>query len=178
VGQIVQAEGCAMTHIDRPELGVLAKLVIVVAIVLIFTGLLWHGIAFARFWHDLVDRTTGPMKFRLIMQPSIAAIFAIHHGLKAVRAGRSPYFSMMVLRNPKEHVGRMREGLNVGLNVTAKIIVVALVLDTIYQVVALGTFYPFEALVVALLLAYVPYMITRGLVVRALRRRTSAQPAR
>jgi hypothetical protein len=174
----MQVEGCAVTHTDQPELGVLAKIVIVVAIVLIVTGLLLHGIAFSRFWHDLVNRTTGPMKFRLIMQPSIAAVFATLHGLKAARAGRSPYISMMVLRNPQEHFGRIREGLNVELNVTAKIIIVALVLDAIYQVWVLGTFYPFEALVVALLIAFVPYMITRGVVVRAWRRHTSTQPAR
>jgi hypothetical protein len=174
----VQAEGCAVTHTDQPKLGALAKLVIAVALVLMVTGLLWHGIAFARFWHDLVDRTTGPMKFRLILQPSIAAIIAILDGLRAVRDGRPPYVSMRVLRNPHESLGQIRDGLNVALNATARIIVLAVVLDAIYQILVLGTFYPVEALVVALLLALVPYMIIRGLVVRAWRRSTSTQHAR
>jgi hypothetical protein len=149
----------------------------VAAIGLIITGLLWHGVGVARFWRDLVDRTKEPMKFRLILQPSMAAIFGIYAGLKAVRIGRPPYFTTRMLRNPRKHLGRLREGLNVGLNATAKLIVVCLVIDAIYQVLILKTFYPFEALVVALLLAFVPYVVIRGLVVRVLLRRASTQQA-
>jgi len=166
-----------MTDTDPPELRLFAKLVIVAAIVLLVGGLTWHGVNLPRFWHDLVDRSTGPMKFRLIMQPSMAAIFGIRDGLKYARAGRSPYLTMMVLRDPREHVGRLIEGLNVGLNATARIIALAFLLDAIYQLVVLRTLYPFEALVVALLLAYLPYLITRLLVVR-LRLRMSTHAAR
>jgi hypothetical protein len=147
----------------------------VAAIGLIITGLLWHGVGFARFWRDLVDRTTEPMKFRLILQPSMAATFGILAGLKAVRMGRLPYFTMRMMRNPQKHLDRLREGLNVGLNATAKLIVVCLMIDAIYQLLVLKTFYPFEALVVALLLAFLPYVIIRGLVVRVLLRRASTQ---
>ena len=72
---------------------------------------------------------------------------------------------MRVLRDPREHVGRLVEGLNVGLNATTRIIALAFALDTIYQLLVLRTLYPFEALVVALLLGYVPYLITRVLIV-------------
>jgi hypothetical protein len=160
-----------------PESSLIAKLVILAAIVLLIVGLIWHGVNLPRFWHDLVDRSTGPMKFRLIMQPLMAAIFAIRDGLKYARTGRSPYLTMMVLRDPQQHVGRLIEGLNVGLNATARIIALAFVLDTIYQLLVLRTLYPFEALVVALLLGYVPYLITRVLVVR-LRLRASTHAAR
>jgi hypothetical protein len=152
-----------MTETDPAELGLVAKLVMVVAIVLIVAGVLWHGLTvqtFERFWYDLIDRTTGPMKFRLILQPSMAAIAGIREGLKDARTGRSPYF-MTILRNPQERVGRLREGLNA----TARILALGLVMDAIYQVLVLRTFYPFEALAVALLLAFVPYLIVRGLVV-------------
>jgi hypothetical protein len=128
----------------------------VVAIVLIVTGLLWRGVTvhtFARFWNNLVNRTTGPMKFRLILQPSMATIIGIRHGLQDARTGRSAYL-MTVLANPHERVGLLREGLNA----TARIIALGLVMDTIYQALVLRTFYPFEALVVALLLAFVPYL--------------------
>lgn len=160
-----------------PESRLPAKLVIVAAIILLVVGLIWHGVNLPRFWHDLVDRSTGPMKFRLIMQPLMAAIFAIRDGLNYARTDRSPYFTIRVLRNPQEHVGRLLEGLNVGLNATARILVLAFVLDAIYQLLVLRTLYPFEALVVALLLAYVPYLIIRFLVVR-LWRRASAHAAR
>jgi hypothetical protein len=158
-----------MSNATRQELGVLAKLVIVLGIVLLVAGVVWHGItfdAFRRFWHDLVERPDEPMRFRFILQPLMAAIAAIHDGREDARAGRSPYF-MTVLRNPRERVGRLREGLNA----TARIILLGLVMDVIYQLIVLKTFYPNEALVIALLLAFVPYLIIRGLVLRVARLR-------
>jgi hypothetical protein len=48
-------------------------------------------------------------------------------------------------------------------------------MDIIYQALVLHTFYPDEALVIALLLAFVPYLIIRGLVVRVARMRIRRQ---
>jgi uncharacterized membrane protein YjgN (DUF898 family) len=158
-----------MSDATSQELGVLAKLVILLAIVLIIAGALWHGVTvatFHRFWHDLVERPDEPMRFRFVLQPLMATIVAIHDGREDARAGRSAYF-MTVLRNPQERVGRLREGLNA----TARIILLGLVMDVIYQLIVLKTFYPNEALVIALLLAFVPYLIIRGLVLRVARSR-------
>jgi uncharacterized membrane protein YjgN (DUF898 family) len=158
-----------MSNATPQELGVLAKLVIALAIVLIVAGVVWHGVTvatFQRFWHDLVERSDAPMRFRFVLQPLMAAIAAIHDGREDARAGRSPYF-VTVLRNPQERVGRLREGLNA----TARIILLGLAMDVIYQLLVLKTFYPNEALVVALLLAFVPYLIIRGLVLRVARSR-------
>lgn len=164
-----------MTDADPQKLGLLAKLVLGFAIVLIVAGAVWHGITIRtveRFWHDLIERPDGPMRFRFVLQPLMAVIAAIHDGLKDARAGRPPYF-MTMLRSPPERVGRLREGLNA----TARIILLGLVMDVIYQAIVLRTFYPNEALVVALLLAFVPYVIFRGLVVRAWRSRAAATRA-
>jgi len=158
-----------MTDANPQELGLLAKLVIVLAIVLIVAGVVWHGVTvatFRRFWHDVVERPDEPMRFRFILQPLMAAFAAFHDGREDARAGRSPYF-MTVLRNPQERVGLLREGLNA----TARIILLGLAMDVIYQLLVLKTFYPNEALVVALLLAFVPYLIIRGLVFRVARSR-------
>jgi hypothetical protein len=151
------------------ELGVLAKLVIVLAVVLLVAGVVWHGVtgeALRRFWHDLVERPDAPMRFRFFLQPLMAAIAAIHDGREDARVGRSPYF-MTVLRDPEKRVRRLREGINA----TARIILLGLVMDVIYQLIVLKTFYPNEALVIALLLAFVPYLIIRGLVLRVARSR-------
>jgi hypothetical protein len=156
-----------MNDATSQELGILAKLVLVLAIVLIVAGVVWHGVtgeAFRRFWHDLVERPDAPMRFRFFLQPLMAAIAAIHDGRVDARAGRSPYL-MTLLRNPQERVGRLREGLNA----TARIILLGLVMDVIYQLLVLKTFYPNEALVVALVLGFVPYLIIRGLVLRVAR---------
>lgn len=162
-----------MSDANAQELGLLARLVIVLAIALIALGLLWHGVTvetFQRFWHDLIERPDGPMRFRFILQPLMAAIAAIHDGRSDARFGRTPYL-MTVLRNPRERAGRLRDGLNA----TARIILLGLTMDVIYQAFVLRTFYPDEALVIALLLAFVPYLIIRGLVVRVARMRLRRQ---
>jgi len=157
-----------MSDAEHQELGLLAKAVIVVAIVLFVTGVLWHGVTlkvFEQFWHDLVERPDGPMRFRFVLQPPLmATIVAIRDGRKDARSGRSPYLAT-VLGNPRERAGRLREGLDA----TARIIALGLVMDVIYQAIVFKTFYPDQALVVALVLAFVPYLIIRGVWLRASR---------
>ena len=160
-----------MTDADYQELGLLSKAVIVVAIVLFVMGFFWHGIslkAVAQFWHDLVERPDGPMRFRFVLQPMMATIVAIRDGRQDARSGRAPYLAT-VLGNPQERVGRLREGLNA----TARIIALGLVMDVIYQAIVFKTFYPDQALVVALVLAFVPYVIIRGVTARLSRSQPS-----
>ena len=152
-----------MANTDTQELGLLAKLVIGAAIVLIVAGALWHGVAaeaWQRLWHDLMERPDEPMRFRFILQPVMAAIVAIRDGLNDVRAGRTPYFWKAL------GVARLREGLNA----TARIILIGLVMDTVYQIIVLQRFYPAEAVIIALVLAFVPYLIIRGPAARVARR--------
>ena len=153
-----------MTDADHQELGLLAKAVIAVAIVLFVMGFFWHGVSLKvvdEFWHDLVERPDGPMRFRFVLQPLMAAIVAIRDGREDARSGRSPFFAT-VLNNPQERAGRLRHGLNA----TARIIALGLVMDVIYQAVVFRTFYPDQALVVALVLAFVPYVIIREVIAR------------
>jgi len=158
-----------MTDSDYQELGLLAKTVIVVAAVLFVMGVFWHGVSLKvieEFWHDLVERPDGPMRFRFLLQPLMAAMVAIRDGLEDARSRRSPYFAT-VLGKPQERIGRLREGLNA----TARIIALGLVMDVIYQAIVFKTFYPDPALVVALVLAFVPYLVIRGVTTRISRGR-------
>jgi hypothetical protein len=91
----------------------------------------------------------------------MAALVAISDGHKDAQTGRSPYF-WTVLWKSDERMGRLREGLNA----TARIIVLAFTMDLIYQLLVLKTLFPNEAVVIALLLAFVPYLLIRELVVR------------
>ncbi len=146
----------------------MSKLVIVLAVLLIVAGVLWHGVTLAswqRFLHDLLERPSGPMKFRFILQPSMAVIAAVRDGINDARIGRSPHLWAIVFE-PRERVARLREGLNA----TARIILLGLVVDVIYQLLVLRTFYPGEALIIALLLAFVPYLLIRGPITRIVRR--------
>jgi hypothetical protein len=45
---------------------------------------------------------------------------------------------------------------------TARILILGVVMDVIYQWVVFKTFYPAQAAVIAVLLAFVPYLLLRG----------------
>jgi hypothetical protein len=111
----------------------------------------------SRFWENLISRPSGPMAFRFVMQPTVAAIFAIRDGIKDVRTGHPPY--LWRLLNDRARRGAL---LREGLAVTSKILIVALALDAIYQIVELGAFFPLEAVVIAFVLGFLPYLIVRG----------------
>ena len=55
--------------------------------------------------------------------------------------------------------GHRLERLRAGWRSVAKLFVVAIVLDGVYQFIALRWFYPGEAIVVAVILAIVPYLL-------------------
>jgi hypothetical protein len=145
----------------------LAKVAVVLLIALSLLGLIWYGFSaevHQRIWTDILDRPGGPMTFRFILQPAMALIAALHDGIKDARTGRSPYF-WTVLTDPNKRGGRLREGLIS----TARIILLGLGMDAIYQATVLKTFYPGEAVIVAILLAFVPYLLLRGPVERVAR---------
>jgi len=127
---------------------------------------------FTRIWNDLVGRVGGPLSFRLLLQPAVAAVLAIRAGLQDAKAGRPAYF-WAILTDP----GHRREQLADGWKAVAKVFVIAVVIDAIYQVVVLGWIYPFEALLVAFLLACVPYLLIRGPVNRIARTQRGAKRA-
>jgi hypothetical protein len=95
----------------------------------------------------------------------MAVIAAIPDGVKDARRHRSPYF-WTILHKPEERAARLNEGLNA----TARIILLGLVMDVIYQFIVLKNFYPNEALIIAVMLAFVPYVLIRGPAERIARR--------
>lgn len=112
------------------------------------------------------DRTSGPMKFRIVLQPVMASIFAVISGLSDAKAGKPPYFWALAT-SPLHRVEMIRDGWkSVG-----KVFIIALVLDIVYQIIVLRFVYPGEAIIVAFVLAIVPYLILRGLVNRLVPRK-------
>jgi len=120
---------------------------------------------FIRALMDVGDRVGGPMTFRIILQPLMAAILAFRAGLKDAQHGRPPYF-WTILTDPSQRADLMREGWRS----VARVFVLAIVMDVIYQLIVLGWIYPFELILVAILLAVVPYLLIRGPVNRVVRR--------
>ena len=112
---------------------------------------------FSRIDGDLVGRVSGPMKFRLILQPVMAAFFAIRSGLKDARENKPPYFWAM-FTNPESRVDMMRDGWkSVG-----RVFILGIMMDVVYQLIVFRWFYPLEALLVAVILAFIPYLLIRG----------------
>jgi hypothetical protein len=122
-----------------------------------------------RIWDHLAGRVGGPMSFRLVLQPAVAVILAIRAGVRDARDGRPAYF-WTILTNPDDRRDLLREGWKA----IAKVFVAAVVIDVVYQLVVLRWVYPGEALLVAFLLACVPYLLIRGLVNRLVRSRRPA----
>jgi hypothetical protein len=162
-----------VTDASPQALGFLPKLVIVLAILLIAAGMLWHGVTWEtlpRAWRNMVGRESGPLSFRFILQPAMAAIVAIRDGLRDARTGRSPYLWTVVRFWTVAHTrGERIERLREGLIATSRIILLGIVMDAIYQFLEFPTFYPVGALLIALLLAFVPYLLIRGPVTRIAR---------
>ena len=51
-----------------------------------------------------------------------------------------------------------------------RVFILALVLDAVYQIIVIHFLYPGEMIIVAIILAIVPYLILRGLVTRIARK--------
>jgi hypothetical protein len=118
-----------------------------------------------RVWENLIARSNGPMNFRLVIQPMVAAALAIRSGLKDARAGR-PAFFWAALTKPAHRSDLLRQGWkDIG-----KVFVFALVLDAIDQFIVRRTVYVGELLIVATALAIVPYILIRGPVTRVAKR--------
>lgn len=113
---------------------------------------------------QLLARVSGPMKFRLVLQPLMACFFAVRAGLADARAGKPPYF-WGLLRDR----GQRKAMLKDGWKSVGRVFILALVLDVVYQIIVLRFVYPGEAIIVAFVLAIVPYLILRGLITRAAR---------
>ncbi len=104
---------------------------------------------FIRIWENLVDRVTGPMSFRLVLQPLVAAILAIRAGIEDARSGRPAYFWALLTTHGADRRRLLREGWT-GI---AKVFGVAILLDGVYQIVTQHWIFPGEAVLVAFVLA-------------------------
>jgi uncharacterized membrane protein len=110
---------------------------------------------------NLIDRVSGPMHFRFILQPVMASIFAVIAGLRDAKANRPPYLWSLI--SDASHRADMVQS---GWKSVGKVIIVALALDLAYQVIVLHFVYLGEAIIVAFIVVIAPYLILRGLVTR------------
>jgi len=122
--------------------------------------------AVSRAIEELLGRAGGPLHFRLIMQPIVAAILAFKAGKRDAAAGQ-PAFLWGLFTNAEERSRLLRSGWKD----ISKIFIVALVLDIAYQFIVFRTIHVVQALIVGIILAILPYTLLRGPVMRLLRGR-------
>ena len=121
---------------------------------------------FSRGVDELLGRASGPLHFRLFVMPIVVTILAIRAGLRDARNGEPP-FLWTVLSNARER----RRLFQSAVGDVGRVFVVALVLDTTYQLFVLRWFYPVQLLIVAVGCAVMPYVLIRGPVTRLFRAR-------
>jgi hypothetical protein len=126
---------------------------------------LWQLIA-----DQVSDRVSGPMKFRIVLQPLMATFLAIRSGLRDAKSGARPYFWSLVTTP-----GRRTEMIKEGWKSIARLFFLAMVLDIVYQIFVQHSFHLRAALIVAIVLAILPYLILRGIVTR-IANRLKARP--
>ena len=118
-----------------------------------------------RFMENMSFRIGGPMKFRFVIQPLVAMVLAFIAGRRDAQLGKAPYF--WALLTVPAHRAEM---LTDGWKSVGKVFILSIVLDVVFQVAMLHMVYPGEVLVVAFLLAILPYLVVRGAVTRLMHR--------
>lgn len=116
-------------------------------------------------WDEVLARPTGPMAFRFYLQPVVAVLLAVRDGIRDAHVGRLPYFAALFTEREQR-----RQRLREGWKSVGKVFIVSLVLDNVYQIVVLRGLRPLEGLIVAALLAFIPYVLARGPANRIARR--------
>jgi hypothetical protein len=119
---------------------------------------------FSRSEH-LLGRFSGPLNFRLVVMPTVVTLLALRADWKDAREGR-PAFLGAFITDPVER----RRLFRLAVKDIGRIFIVAIVLDTAYQLMVFRWVYPGEVLVVAVVCAIVPYVLVRGPITRIARR--------
>lgn len=118
---------------------------------------------FNQLMEKVIGRVDGPMSFRLYLQPVMAIFLAFRDGRADAKAGRTPFF-LSLFTEPENRGQRIREGWKA----ISRVFFLAVVLDLVYQFLAMPEMRLGGAVLVAVILAILPYVLLRGLVNRIL----------
>ena len=116
-------------------------------------------------WEDFVARTTGPLWFRFILQPLLVIVMALRAGRRDAMEGRPPFLMAFFTdraARPALILDLLRDVRNV--------VLMAAVMDAVYQYLVHRGTHPLELLFTVTLLAVVPYLLIRGPAARVFRR--------
>lgn len=106
-------------------------------------------------------RHSGPMSFRLILQPIMSLIYATLAGIRDAKAGNPPFLSALISGKVDRKQLLKELWKDVG-----KVFVLAVIMELIFEIIEFKTVHPIEILRVSFWLAIMPYLIFRGPVKR------------
>ena len=106
---------------------------------------------------ELAQRVNGPFHLRLLLQPTMALLFAVRDGRKDAKEDSDPY-----LRRLMGGKTERREAVSSAWASLAKILVMAVVLDSAFQFVTEHQIQLVQSIGIACLLCILPYSIMRG----------------
>ncbi len=116
------------------------------------------------FVEQLVGRASGPLNFRLVVMPTVVTLLALRADWKDAKEGR-PAFLGAFITDPVER----RRLFRIGVKDVGRVFLMAIVLDTAYQIMVFRWVYPGQLLTVAVVCAVVPYVLVRGPITRLAR---------
>ena len=125
----------------------------------------------SRIWQEIAARPGGPLAMRFYLQPLMATALAIRDGVADARLGKPPYFWTLFTESSER--GPL---LKDAWHAEWKLFSIAFILDFAYQIIVLKGVRPLEGLLVAIALAFVPYLMLRGTVNRLVRRTVGGPP--
>ena len=109
-------------------------------------------------------RASGPLHVRLFIMPIVVTILAILADRRDAREGRPARLGAFFMDRTER-----RRLFRSGIKDIGRVFLVAVVLDTTYQLLVLRWLYPGQVLIVAVVCAVVPYVLVRGPITRIVR---------
>lgn len=112
-----------------------------------------------RIWDNLGDRLGGPMTFRFLVQPLVALFLGVRDGLRLGASGTS----LFGLREHRESGGGHPLVRTVWHSIRL-LVLIALILDLVYQYFVQNWIYPGEAVLVSITITVIPYLLACSIV--------------
>ena len=120
-------------------------------------------------WEGIAETLTGRGQMRLVLQPTMAIIIGLRMGISDAKHGETPFIWRLVFSDDRR--GLAKESFR-------KVLIpfcIAVVLDGVLQYLALGYVRPLAAVIVGLMLIFVPFAVSRALTNRIYRHRHPAR---
>jgi hypothetical protein len=109
------------------------------------------------FWASIARDLSGKGQLRLILQPIMAVLLGVRLGLADAKGGASPFMRRLI-----ESRHQRWKIFGNSIRYVWMPLLLALVMDCVFQRLTLGRIRPLAAVVVGVLLVWLPFTIARG----------------